>query len=235
MSPSPHDREPGSGRGIRYASDSEARSHNATLEQFEANNRNREELLKLKEFAHASDGVSLLEHTRKVFTELRTDGVGVELEGTRFNIIELMRLVALYHDLDKVVSEETEKRMTHAKSEAADRALKEIEVDDPTFFFNKFEKDVFRFLIGSCDYFGYNRQVLDLTGTDQQAAVDEILRIKLFDPLDKLDEEHGVYLEPEAVLRIQYEISRADTLGISTFAGNVSVIDRLFERFSEEV
>jgi len=200
-------------------------------ESFRARLKSHEQILKLSEVRHQMDGRTILEHTRSVLINLRTDTLrDIKLDETTFQTPELMRVVALYHDIDKGLREKPD--VPIQKSEATEVAVRELKRVKPDFLQTDADEKVFRTLIENCDYFGYNLSLLSRQGTAFRDGMRSLLKKHLEGPLDALAEE-GIDLDYEDFLRIQYEISRADTLGIEPFKQNVGQIDRLFEELNK--
>lgn len=211
--------------------DSEFRMSISNREQFVAANLKRKKVLNLENIRHEIDGKTILEHTRLVLTNLRTDKLSkMSLDGTTFNVPELMRMVALYHDLDKSGEEHGDRRSS--KTSAAEEAIREIEETDPEFFKIDADKKVFATLLQTCDYFGYNINLLSRTGAKFRDGIKTLLEKKLMEPLEALD-VNAIDIDWEDFLLIQYEISRADTMGIEPFRRNVGQIDLLFQELNK--
>ncbi|NQV89904.1 hypothetical protein HQ487_00680 [Candidatus Uhrbacteria bacterium] len=210
-----------------HLNDAEFRDRISTIESFKSEHKNRPGILSLEQVNHAVDKQTILEHTRRVLLHLRTENFrDIKLEGTTVNLPELMRMVSLYHDFDKAPSPED--KSPQGKRRGFDNAVREVRTVNPDFLKTEADEKVFRMLLQTSDFFGYNLAVLNQIGDTKRQALRTILETKLEQPLEQLEKE-GIDLDWEDVLRIQYELSRADTMGIDTFKENVSLIDQLYE------
>lgn len=197
----------------------------STPEAFKTEHARRPRLLALERAEHNAGGQNVLEHTRQVLLHLRTDGIpGAKALGTTIEFPDLLRMVALYHDLDKV----SDGGKPLGKKSAMKETVQEIRDVDPSFFETEADEKVFRLLLQTCDYFGYNLGILEKRGDVFRREIRDLLEKRLLEPIEALAEE-GINLDPEDVLRLQYELSRADTSGIERFKKNVGLIDRFYE------
>ena len=187
-------------------------------------------LLALETIQHRADPCNILEHTHDVLMRLRSDDFDtIRLAGIRVALPELVRMVALYHDLDKYVRQtEPTFNAQQAKEQSISIAIQELNRRSPPFFFCDNDKNIFALLMKHGDYFGYNLDVLAKTGTAFRQAVKTLLETHVEKPIEEFAKETGVFLEAEDLLKIQFELSRADTLGIESFKNNVGQIDRLY-------
>ena len=214
-------REPRSGP----LNDRAFRERISTPEAFKSEHARRPRLLALERAEHNSGGQNVLEHTRQVLLHLKTDGIpGAKALGTTTEVPELLRMVALYHDLDKV----SDVGRALGKKDAMREAVQEIRDVDPSFFKTEADEKVFCLLLQTCDYFGYNLGILEKLGDVFRSEIMDLLEKRLLEPIEALAEE-GIDLDPEDVLWLQYELSRADTSGIERLKKNVGLIDRFYE------
>ncbi len=189
----------------------------------------RPRVLALEKVRHQQDGKDILEHTRQLLAHLRVDDLAdVRIEGLHLPVPELLRLVGLYHDLDKQVVTETQ-TFNGVKQAAVRAALQEIEDIEPGRLSSPFEKALFSVLMETCDYFGYNLPLLKMTAIGRDRGLEALAEKKIYEPLRELKRQFGVDVEPEVLLRMQFAISRADTLAIDGFRQNVKQVDQLKE------
>ncbi|TAL50219.1 hypothetical protein EPN81_03360 [Patescibacteria group bacterium] len=212
-------------------SDETFRRSIASLEDFRKYCHNRPVIRGLEQTRHQAAGQSVFEHTQSVLLYLRTDELrNIKLGDMTISTPDLMRKVALYHDVEKIL--EGGRTKIIGKRRAADDAIREIKSVDSGFFQTAEDEKVFRVLLETCDYFGYHIALLDRQGTSNRDALKQLLEKKLIEPLEALEQE-GIEIDYEDFLRIQYEISRADTMGIEPFRRNVGSVDRLFEALND--
>ncbi len=219
---------------VARGSDKEFRDATETKEKFLELVTGRPEILRLAQISHRGGGQDVLTHTWQVLKNLDTGFVGDKnIEGTAVGIRELIRTVALYHDLDRVIEAEGES-VANAMMIASGRAISEIDKLNPSLLETEEDKVLFAGLMKTCDYFGYNMDSVN-AAESRRASLEEIVDTKVMRPLDDLLDKHGIDVDPQLWIEMQYAISRADTASIEIFKGNLGALDKFFQELKELV
>ena len=198
---------------------------------------------RLEAIKHAADGKTIYEHTRQLLMNLRTDAFK-DLDLGGINLPDLVRAVGLYHDADKLFDGQPKDprdpdgpkyNFVEAKAKAVPLALQEVAEHMPKLFADERARELFKVLMSTGTYFGYNLERLSRLpeprfNDEGEKMIDNMVHA----PIGRLKEK-GIKIDPDALFAVQFALSRADTSAIDVFKGNTGKLDRLYARLLELV